>query len=406
MAGDGKFVATSKVWYPLEGQWQWTAANRIPEFQAMFHALEQAAVRAAEVEAAEIRRRGSEGALRPAITIAIGGGKGGIGKTSVTAGLGLCLAALGQSVIIVDCDLGGASLRTELGLPETNKSSVDFFIHQQATVEELLMPTGIDRLQLISGQPGVLGLANPLYSQKLRFINQLRKLKADFVLLDLGAGAAYNILDFFLCCDRGIVLTCPTPASVKYTFGFLKTAAYRGIAKTLASNSSVRRGLEHMAARSFRPTMFQFLAELETESQASAESVRRYLSERSWGLLLNMVMRREELGDAARLISEVSRKVGLGMDFLGFLPYDQSLRRAVRKSVPFVVDDPKSKISRDILQIAAEKLLMLRNRHDWEDRVLYNEAIRQLKGFEQRLPKSIGRPRERRAVALEPAQRV
>ena len=99
------------------------------------------------------------------------------------------------------------------------KTSLDFFIRHQASVEELLTPTGLDGLKLIGGQAGVLGLANPKYSQKLRFINQLKRLEADFVLLDLGAGAMYDVLDFFLSCDRGILVTCPTPLAVKYTFG-------------------------------------------------------------------------------------------------------------------------------------------------------------------------------------------
>mgnify|MGYP002389234084 CR=1 FL=1 len=68
--------------------------------------------------AAEIRRKSNPGEHRPPVTIAVGGGKGGVGKTALTASLGLCLTALGQSVIAVDCDLGGANLGPALGLQD------------------------------------------------------------------------------------------------------------------------------------------------------------------------------------------------------------------------------------------------------------------------------------------------
>jgi flagellar biosynthesis protein FlhG len=385
MALRGTFTAKSEVWHPLDGKWQWVTANRIPEFIAMFHAIEYEAIRAAEAEAREIREKASQSTHRPTTTIAVGGGKGGVGKTALTASLGLCLASLGHSVILVDCDLGGANLGPALGLPDTPKSSLDFFIKHQANVQDLLTPTGVDGLQLISGQAGVLGLANPKYPQKLKFINQLKKLEADFVLLDLGAGLMYDILDFFLSCDRGILVTCPTPLSVKYTFGFLKAATYRSISKTCLDDLVVRQGLKNMAARGFKPTMFQFLAEIESESASSAETVRRCLNERSRALVLNMVMQRGELADAARLVSDASRKLGVTMDFLGYLSFDAAVRHSVRRLIPFVADAPKSKASRELLKMVVEKILPLRGAKNREDRALYQEATRKLKGYGDRL---------------------
>jgi flagellar biosynthesis protein FlhG len=397
MAREGAFTPKSLVWHSLDGMQQWVPANRIPECVGLFHALEVEAIQAAEAEANEIRRQSSPGTRRPPVTIAVGGGKGGVGKTALTASLGLCLAALGQSVILVDCDLGGANLGPALGLTGAPKTSLDFFIRHQASVEELLTPTGVDGLRLIGGQTGVLGLANPKYAQKLKFINQLKRLEADFVLLDLGAGVMYDILDFFLSCDRGILVTCPTPLSAKYTFGFLKAATYRGISKTCLNDPAIREGLKQLATYGFQPTMYQFLASLEAESPASAEHVRKYLNGRARGLILNMVMERNELADAARLVSDASRKLGVAMDFLGYLPFDASVRQSVRKLVPFAAYAHKSKVSRELLKIVVEKLLPLRNAGSKETRAFYREAGRTLKGFGEKLA------RERTKSGVTPA---
>ncbi len=378
MARQGTFTGTHLVWYPRDGQWQWVEARSVAEFIQLFRAVEREAIKEAKAEAIEIRADVEAGTGRTTTIVAFGGGKGGVGKTSLTAGLGLCLAAMGQSVILVDGDLGGANLSTALGAPEAKRTSVDFFIRREAALKDLVMPTRFRNLLYISGQSGVLGLANPKYSQKLRFINQLKRLDADFVLLDLGAGTTYDTLDFFLSSDRGVLITCPDPLSLDKTYGFLKTATYRSIARSSAGDLVVYRHLEQMAARAFRPTIDQFLTELEAESPESCALVRKRLYENPVGLILNMVMHRGEVRDAHKLIADASRKIGVALEFLGLVAFDPSVRLSIRKQAPFVVDRPKSKASRDVLKIAFEKFLPQRSA---DGRIQLRGALRRLKRF-------------------------
>jgi flagellar biosynthesis protein FlhG len=384
MARPGSFTPSSLVWYPLQGKWQWAEAKRIPEFVELFRAVENEAVQAAKLEAREIRREVTEGMRPPTTVIAVGGGKGGIGKTSLTVGLGLCLAAMEQSVILADCDLGGANMRTALGLPEPQRTSIDFFVGHNVTVEQLLTPTGVESLQFISGQGGVLGLANLKYSQKLKFINQLKRLEADFVLLDLGAGTSYDVLDFFLSSDRGILITCPDPFSLENAFGFLKTVMYRGIARSCSSDEIVRRHIKKQVERAFRLTMFQFLAELRAESPESADFVWKYLAAYPKGLILNMVRNRGEIKEAAELIAETSRQLSVTVELLGQVSYDSVVRRSTLNKNPFVLTRPTSKASRDLLKIASEKLLPHGN---VEGPALQRWAIRRMKqvGYQRQL---------------------
>jgi flagellar biosynthesis protein FlhG len=376
MATLGSFTPASLVWYPLQSKWQWTEARRIIEFVEVFRSIEREAIEAAKLEAREIRREVADGARPPTTIIAVGGGKGGIGKTSLTAGLGLCLAALDQSVVLVDCDLGGSNLLTALGLPDPPLAGADFFVNKETAVERLLTPTGVDRVRVIGGIGGVLGLANLKYARKLKFINQLRMLEADFVLLDLGAGMSYDVLDFFLSSDRGILITCPDPFSLENAFGFLKTAMYRNVVRSCSSNEIVRRHLKQQAGRAYRPTLFQFLGELRAESPEAADMVWNSLASCPRGLILNMVRRRGEIKETVAQIAEMSRQLSVTVDLLGPVAYDDFVRKSALKKSPFVLSRPTARASLDLLKIASEKLMP---EADGDGSALQRGAIRRLK---------------------------
>ncbi|MCL6620958.1 MAG: P-loop NTPase [Syntrophobacterales bacterium] len=117
----------------------------------------------------------------------IGGGKGGVGKSVFTLGLGICLARLGKKVILVDADLGGANLHTLMGVRYPPLTLEDFLLKRVSRLEDLIIETQIAGIGLICGADDILGAANPTYAQKVRLLNQIEDLPADLVLLDLGA---------------------------------------------------------------------------------------------------------------------------------------------------------------------------------------------------------------------------
>ncbi len=127
----------------------------------------------------------------------IGGGKGGVGKSIFTMALGITLARLGNRVVLVDGDLGGANLHTMMGIRFPEVTLEDFLLRRVTRLEDILQPTSIEGISLVCGADDLLGAANPTYSQKMRFFKDLEALPADFVLLDLGAGTSFNTLDFF-----------------------------------------------------------------------------------------------------------------------------------------------------------------------------------------------------------------
>ena len=158
---------------------------------------------------------------------AIGGGKGGVGKSLVTANLSICLALMGHKVITIDLDLGGANLHTCLGVPIPNVTLSDYLNRRVDSLDELVTKTAVPNLGLISGAQDDLGVANLKQMHKNRFLSNLDELDADYVLFDLGAGTAINTLDFFINSHKGILTVLPEPTSIENTYRFVKSVFYR-----------------------------------------------------------------------------------------------------------------------------------------------------------------------------------
>ena len=112
-------------------------------------------------------------ALRKKEIWAIGGGKGGIGKSLITGNIGIHLARLKKKVLVVDADLGGANLHTTLGIgvPETTLS--DFLNRRVEPIRDVIIKTSIPNLSLISGAQDFLDAANPNFAQKTRLLRHL-----------------------------------------------------------------------------------------------------------------------------------------------------------------------------------------------------------------------------------------
>jgi flagellar biosynthesis protein FlhG len=128
----------------------------------------------------------------------IGGGKGGSGKSFIAANIGICLSKLGSQVVLIDADLGGANLHTFLGISPTTVSISDFIQKRVSHLREALIPTTIPNLQLLTGAQDLLNAADAKNAQKRKLLRSIQRLEADYILVDLGAGNALSVLDFFL----------------------------------------------------------------------------------------------------------------------------------------------------------------------------------------------------------------
>src|SRR5688572_33498750 len=121
---------------------------------------------------------------------AVGGGKGGTGKSLVAASLGIHLAQTGRRVILVDGDLGAPNLHTVLGMDPPALSLSDFVKRRFESIETVVLETGVPRLCLISGARHRLPIERLKHSQKACLLRARPGLRAVVVLPDLGAAAS------------------------------------------------------------------------------------------------------------------------------------------------------------------------------------------------------------------------
>ena len=108
----------------------------------------------------------------------------------MSLGLGISLARMGKKVILIDGDLGGANLHTLMGVRYPHVTLEHFLMKKVDRLEDTIIPTEVEGIGLICGADDILGSANPTYSQKIRLLNQIEALPAQYVLLDLGKARA------------------------------------------------------------------------------------------------------------------------------------------------------------------------------------------------------------------------
>lgn len=299
---------------------------------------------------------------RPRRIIAVGGGKGGIGKTLVSANLGIALARRGNRVLLVDCDLGGANLHTTLGVPQPATTLSDFVNRRTARIEDVMVPSGVENLSLIAGSQDVLDAANPKYQQKLKLLRNLQMVDADYLVLDLGAGTSFNVLDFFLIADHGVLVLLPEPTSVENAYRFVKAAFFRrlqyyeemyGIEDLVEDALSTKEG----AIR----TPYEFVAKIRATDPELGDKLERELKSFRVKLIVNQVRTPADSGVGNAVVSAWKKFFGLEMEYLGGIRYDDEAWRAIRKRRPVVLERPDSDSAQAVIKIA-EKLLAMDGR--------------------------------------------
>lgn len=296
---------------------------------------------------------------------AIGGGKGGVGKTLITANFAITLARAGAQVIAIDLDLGGANLHTCLGVHTQARTLTDLFDPNTKDLAELAMETAVPNLRLISGASDSVNVANISHAQKIKLINRLRQLPADYVLLDLGAGTTFNTLDFFLAADVGILTVLPEPTSVENAYRFIKSTFYRNL-KGLESSYDARNMIDSTMNRRNElgiQTPADLVRTLEQLYPDVGGRIRAALSRFDMKLILNQA-RTEADAEIGFGIRNVCKKYfGINLDYLGCLEYDSAVWQSVRRKRPLALEFPSStlvptiqKIVGNLVAQQAEKL--------------------------------------------------
>ncbi len=285
----------------------------------------------------------------------IGGGKGGIGKSVFSLGLGISLARLGKKVILIDGDLGGANLHTLMGVRYPHVTLEHFLLKKVDRLEDTIIQTQVEGIGLICGADDILGAANPTYSQKIRLLNQIEALPAQYVLLDLGAGTAFNLLDFFNYSPGKIVLFTSQTTSLQNAYGFIKSALYRKISRDFAKDDAVMELLYQSGdddTQSSVGTVSELLGLLREKSPQQYENMRNLLREYQVFLVANMVKSNTDLKSPEIIQSVCTDFLSLQPEIMGHVAFDPTIEAAVNHMTQFPLNHKKSKAGADLAQIA------------------------------------------------------
>jgi flagellar biosynthesis protein FlhG len=285
---------------------------------------------------------------------AIAGGKGGTGKSFLTASLGIQLASQGRRVVLVDADLGCANLHTWLGIPYPEATLSDLIKARIRKIDDILIDTGIENLRIISGAQDILEIANPKYSQKMRIIRQIQELDVDYILLDLGAGTSFNILDFFLVADQGVLAINPEPTSIENVYRFIKSAFYRRFKKIVKEQGI--RDLIATAMDQKNELGIKTPHDLLAQVRSMDEGVGSQLQAQMYGfrpkLVVNQIRSRDDIALGFSMRSSCSRYFGITIEYVGAIEFDDAVRQAARRRRPVMLDYPNSNAARGIGTVA------------------------------------------------------
>ena len=286
----------------------------------------------------------------------IGGGKGGSGKSFITVNIGICLSKLGSRVILIDADLGGANLHTFLGISPPALTLSDFIKRRVSRLDEVLIPTEIPNLQLLTGAQDLLNAMDSKSVQKRKLLRSIQHLEGDYLLVDLGGGNAISVLDFFLMSDGGILVVTPEPTSIENTYRFLKSAFYRKLKQSVSSHQ-VKTLIDGAMDRKNEigiQNPYELIKAVRRINEEEAKKMEVEVETFQPNLILNQVRSRKDIEIGFSIRSACQKYFGIHLHYLGYVVYDQDVGYSIRRRRPLVLENTHSRAAQCVTEIASK----------------------------------------------------
>jgi flagellar biosynthesis protein FlhG len=239
--------------------------------------------------------------------ITVTSGKGGVGKSSISVNLAIALSRLGMRVIVLDADFGLANVEVMLGIrPQYNLADLMF----RGKGLSDIVTEGPEKIGFISGGSGIQELTNLSKDQIVYLIQKLVELdeRADIIIIDTGAGIGDSVLEFVAASSEVLLIATPEPTSITDAYALLKT-------------------LNRKADISMQDTVIKMVAN-RVENQEDGK----------------------ELYDKLSLV--VNKFLTLKLEYMGALPQDGIVSKAVMKQKPAIEVYPNSQFARTISSFA------------------------------------------------------
>jgi flagellar biosynthesis protein FlhG len=286
--------------------------------------------------------------------IAVGGGKGGAGRSVVAAGIAVFLAQLGKRVLVVDGHPNAPQLASALGCAPTSPAQPPWF---QGPVDPRGRETVVPNLRALAGyaEDGAI----PGVSLK-RSAEIAAQSAADHVVLDLGPGTHAALLDAMREADATVLVALPEPSSVEAIYRWIRHAYARALAHALKPFAPALGALRERVEREHGPPAPVELARAVTVAQPACEALAWETLDalRPW-LLVNASRSRVDLDLGESMSVLAKQQLGVALTFLGHVEYDEAVSLAARRRRPLLVDAPGAKASRNLERLARRLLATL-----------------------------------------------
>jgi len=295
--------------------------------------------------------------MRQQLTIIpIASGKGGVGKSLLSANLAIALAKMGHATVVADLDLGSPDLHSFLGCGEHCGAIVEFMHTAGAKLGDYLQATPWRHLRLLGGDSQRPFAANLAYHQKLQLIRQLSQLPARYLILDLGAGNSYNILDFFRIAARGLVVTTPDPTAIRNMTAFFHHLARRSLDRAVRGHPARQRLMQELLALEQETgntlTMAMIAQRLAAIEPQAAPLVEQACARYQPRLILNMADHPDELNALDNTVQLAAERFSLHCEPYGFIFADNTVRSSIRAGIPLLEYAADATAAQGIVQLA------------------------------------------------------
>ncbi len=299
--------------------------------------------------------------------LAVGGGRGGVGKSLIAQNLAVYFAQLGKSVALVDCDPTGTNMHAQFGVPAASHPPP-----LDGGPEELFksfVTTSVPGLSILPGPHDAIEPPLQLRAgRKSRWLARMRALPVDYLVIDVGPGHAHLALDVMLAADFAVCVTVPEPPAIEATYRFVRAAYRRRLRRALIKDrfrlSLVDRAIKEIGKLPSPLELIRSLTRIDKNlaELAWAEAQRMHLY-----LAVNQTRVRTDLELATSMSALCRRHYGISLDELGWVENDDTVWLSVRRKQPLLVDSPTSKAARNIERIARRVAALTAAKQDYRE---------------------------------------
>ncbi|WNY61011.1 MinD/ParA family protein, partial [Borreliella burgdorferi] len=186
-------------------------------------------------------------------------------------------------------------------------------------------------------------------------IKNLKSLKYDYLVIDLGAGTAFNIIDFFLMSKRGVIVTTPTVTATMNAYLFLKNIIFRllsSVFKRGTKGNEILRTIKQNSIDLQRVYIPNLLLKLESEDPENYSKFNKLFKTISPFMIFNMLKAPKDIEKTEKIIKSAKNYLSINLQSIGAIYKDEIVDQALNSKIPITIYKPTSSTSKSIKKIA------------------------------------------------------